>query len=383
MNPTSYIELDREALAFNIAFLRDMIGDKVKLSSVVKGNAYGHGIDLFVPMAFANGIDHFSVFSAEEADKVFRIVKNKASIMIMGMIDDEQLEWAIANGIEFYVFDLHRLYAAIRMAKQLMKKAKIHLEFETGMNRTGVPDKAVSELISALHQNRKILEIKGICTHLAGAESIANYYRIRKQLAKFKKLSAKLARHDLTPEYRHVACSAVTMRYPAARFDMVRIGILQYGFFPSREVLIDHMIKTKSELYPLKRIISWKSKIMDVKTVKAGEFVGYGTSYLTNDAMKIALIPVGYSNGFSRVLSNQGRVLIRGHRVGVVGMVNMNLISVDVSSIEEVQRGDEVVIIGDQGDLEISVASFSDITVQINYEVLTRLPEDIPRIIIN
>jgi alanine racemase len=147
--------------------------------------------------------------------------------------------------------------------------------------------------------------------------------------------------------------------------------------------LIDYLIKSKSDEYPLKRVISWKSKIMDIKHVKTGEFVGYGTSYLSNGDMKIALVPVGYCNGFSRVLSNQGRVLINGHRVGVVGMVNMNLISVDISALEEVERGDEVVIIGNQGELEISVASFSDITVQVNYEVLTRLPIDIPRVIIN
>lgn len=383
MKPPSYIELDRQALKHNITFLRNMIGKHVKLSSVVKGNAYGHGMELFASLALENGVDHFSVFSADEAYKLHKLTKDNVTIMILGMIDDDQIEWAVQNKIEFYVFDLHRLYKSIEVAKKLNIPAKIHVELETGMNRTGIAEKSVSELISTLQENIVHLEIKGYCTHFAGAESIANYYRIKKQLAKFKRLTAKFKRHDLNAERIHAACSAVAMRYPKARFDLARIGILQYGYFPSREVMIDYMIKAKSEEYPLKRVISWKSTIMDIKHVKAGEFIGYGTSYLSNDDRVIALIPIGYSNGFSRILSNQGRVLIRGHRVGVVGMVNMNLISVDVSALEQVERGDEVVIIGSQGDLEISVSSFSEITVQVNYEVLTRLPMDIPRIIIN
>jgi alanine racemase len=121
---------------------------------------------------------------------------------------------------------------------------------------------------------------------------------------------------------------------------------------------------------------------MEVKWVKTGEFIGYGTSYLASSDIKMAVVPVGYSNGFSRVLSNQGRVLIHGQRVPVIGIVNMNMVAVNVTGIDHVGRGDEVVLIGNQGDLEISVSSFSDFSDQVNYELLTRLPADIPRIIV-
>jgi alanine racemase len=174
------------------------------------------------------------------------------------------------------------------------------------------------------------------------------------------------------------------MRYPATHFDLVRIGILQYGFFPSREVQVEYMTKQEdSHTYPLRRLISWKSTVMDVKSVQTGEFIGYGTSYFANAPMRVASIPVGYSHGFSRVLSNQGRVLIGGTQAKVVGMVNMNLIQADVTEIPEVHPGDEVVLIGRQGDQEISVSSFAEYSDQVNYELLTRLPRNIPRKLIS
>jgi alanine racemase len=161
--------------------------------------------------------------------------------------------------------------------------------------------------------------------------------------------------------------------------DLARIGILQYGFFPSNEVLVQYLTKNKSHENPLKRVISWKTTVMDVKEVKAGEFVGYGTSFFTSRKSKIALIPVGYAHGFSRSLSNQGKVLIRGQRFDVVGTVNMNMMAVDITHADGIAKGEEVVLIGKQGDLDISVSSFSDYSNLLNYELLTRLPAYITR----
>ena len=192
-----------------------------------------------------------------------------------------------------------------------------------------------------------------------------------------------MSKFGLPPKIRHTACSAAALRYSATKMDMARIGILQYGFFPSKEILIHYLTKNKEHEFPLRRVISWKSKVMSIKKVKTGEFIGYGTSYLANSDMKIATIPVGYSHGFSRLLSNQGRVLIHGQRVSVVGAVNMNMMSVDITNLEGVKNGDEVVIIGKQGDMEISVASFGDVSNLVNYELLTRLPHDIPRIVVD
>jgi alanine racemase len=199
----------------------------------------------------------------------------------------------------------------------------------------------------------------------------------------FPKSIEKVATAGLSPEQKHTACSAAALRYPKFQMDMVRLGIIQYGFFPNKEILIEYLTKKKETENPLKRLISWKSHVMDVKKVKTGEFVGYGTSYLANYDLKIAIIPVGYAHGFSRNLSNQGIVLINGQRVSVVGTVNMNMITVDVTQVNSVEKGDEVVLIGKQGDLEISVSSFSEFSEQVNYELLTRLPENLPRLVVD
>lgn len=165
------------------------------------------------------------------------------------------------------------------------------------------------------------------------------------------------------------------------RLDMVRIGILQYGFWPSTETFIEYSQKHKTVDEPLHRVIAWRSKVMSIKDVKTGDYVGYGTSYLAQKDTKIGIVPVGYGHGFSRSLSNQGRALVNGTRVSVVGIVNMNCIAIDLSEVDEVNKGDEVTLIGRDGDLDVSVASFSEASNQLNYELLTRLPINIPHIV--
>lgn len=378
----TYIELDRSALEHNISVLKEWMGNEVVISSVVKGNAYGHGLDEFVPMVMDCGIDHFSVFSANEAYQLINKNGNGFTLMIMGMVEDDALAWAIQNGIEFFVFDLKRVVSAISFAKKIGQPAIVHLELETGMNRTGMHNKELKSVLQLISDNREHIVLKGVCTHFAGAESISNYHRVKRQREKFKRVSARIRSQHSSVECLHAACSAASLMYPTTRYDMVRIGILQYGFFPSKEVLISYLSKKKIKADPLRRVLSWKSTVMDINNVKAGEFIGYGTSYLTNIPTRVAIVPVGYANGFKRSLSNQGRVLINGKRLNVVGMVNMNMMAIDVTELDHVDKGDEVVFIGHQGDIEMSVASFGDYSHQVNYELLTRLPRDIPRQIV-
>ena len=381
MFSTSIIEISKSALENNLRFIKKVIGKEVIISSVVKGNAYGHSIEAFVPIAEKCGLNHFSVYSADEALRVKEMTSKRSTIMIMGMIDDDELGWAIENNIEFFVFDSERLDAAINTAKKNNKKAKIHIEIETGMNRTGFTQQQLKSEIDKLKNNYQSISIEGLCTHYAGAESIANYKRIKNQIKLYNKTYKWLEGIGINPKICHTACSAAAMQYPKTRMDMVRIGIMQYGFWPSDETLINYLGKTKEKIDPLKRVMTWKSKIMSTKEVKTGEFVGYGTTYLAHKKLKIATIPVGYSHGFSRSLSNTGRVLIHGKRVGVIGVVNMNVIIVDITDIPNIKKEDEVIIIGSQGDLTISFASFSEFSNQLNYELLTRLPYDIPRVI--
>lgn len=382
MHRNSIIELNQEAYQSNLSFLKKMLGKNVIFSSVVKGNAYGHGIKEFVTMAYNNGVNHFSVFDVEEAKIVFDTLGNNVTIMIMGFVADEDLHWAIKNNIEFYVFERYRLAMAIKTAKKLKSKAKIHIEIETGMNRTGFTKKELSRVAKYIIKESEYIDFIGLCTHYAGAESISNYYRVENQIKLFKEAVAVFKENGIEPKIKHTACSAASMMFPETQMDLVRIGILQYGLWPSQEVLVTYLNSKKKKTDPLQRVISWKSEIMNVKRVKSGEFIGYGTSYMAKEHMKVATIPLGYSHGYSRSLSNQGRVLIEGKRCGVIGTINMNMLTIDVSEIEHIKKGDEVVIIGNQGDLAITVASFGELNNQLNYEFLSRISKSIPRKII-
>jgi alanine racemase len=379
MSHTSVLELSQKALQTNIHFLRKLFGKRVRISSVVKGNAYGHGIEIFVPMAEKTGLDHFSVFSADEAYRVKDSITKDSEIMIMGMIDDPDIEWAISENIQFWVFDLSRLENALNTAKKINHPAKIHLEVETGFNRTGFPENDFEKVVQMLNKYEGFYSVEGICTHYAGAESIANYYRIQQQIKKFQNYYKWFKSKGIHPAMRHTACSAAAVSYPQTRMEMVRIGILQYGFWPSKETLISYLNKETEKIDPLKRIISWKSKIMSIKNVGTGEFIGYGTSYLAQRDMQIGIVPVGYAQGFSRSMSNHGRALVNGFRVAVIGIVNMNHMIIDVTDVPGIRRDDEVVLIGCQGDWTISVSSFSELSHQLNYESLSRLPRNIPR----
>ncbi|MEA2096553.1 MAG: alanine racemase [Candidatus Cloacimonadota bacterium] len=382
---TSYIELDFKALKKNIRFLKKEIGNSVKFVSVIKGNAYGHGIKDFLPLAEACGIDYFAVSDAYEAEIACSVLSAKSELMIMGMIDNEDLKWAIEKDISFFIFDLDRLENSIKIAKSLNKKAKIHLEIETGMHRTGFENDELDKAIELIQNNKEFLFLEGLCTHYAGAESISNYVRIHDQFNNYNEISRQLLKKKFKIKYNHTASSASTLLYPHTHMDLVRIGIAQYGFWPSNETkmfkLYDGEIKTIRD--PLKQILQWKTKVMSIKTVKPAKFISYGNSFLTTRTTKIAIIPIGYFHGFRRSLSNNGFVLIDGKKAPVIGMINMNMFIVDITMIPNVTKGDEVVLIGRQRKNRISVASFSELTNFVNYELLSRLPAEIPRFIIN
>ncbi len=382
MHNNSHLELDPKAYKTNIDFLRKHFHKGVLFSSVVKGNAYGHSIEKLVEIALAEKVKHFSVFDSNEARRVKAVVGDQATVMIMGWLSNEDdLSWIIQNDIEFFVFEKHRLTSALAVAKKIGKKAIVHIEVETGMNRTGFNSNELKWVQDFLLKNSEFIQFKGLCTHFAGAESIANYFRIKKQIDRYDEIYKQFCDKGLKPQLKHAACSAAAMMYPETQMDMVRIGIMQYGFWPSPEVLVNFYNSKRKNENPLRRVISWKSSVMSVKKVKRGEFVGYGTSFMADANMKIACVPVGYAHGYGRSLSNIGRVLINGERCVVIGSINMNMMVIDVTLLDEIKRNDEVVLIGDQADKQLSVSSFSDYSNLLNYELLTRLSADIPRII--
>lgn len=382
MESSSVITLKESAVKKNVAFLRNKLGQKTRISAVVKSNAYGHGIEYIVPLFEQEGIDHFSVFDFGEALRVDSSLRGDATIMIMGWISDSDLGEAIERNYEFFVFNLERLESAIKQARQRKLSARIHLEVETGMNRSGLDDKDLKKAVKMIQENSDHIVVAGFCTHLAGPESISNHVRIQKQIKKYNRLLSWMTEQQINPGCRHVVNSAGAFVYPRARFDMARIGIMLYGFWSSTETFIHYINRKASRVDPLQRILGWESRIMTVKNVSTGEYLGYGISFLAQTDMRAALIPIGYYYGYSRSLSNRGRVLIRGQRCSVIGVVNMNMVLVDITKVPEAKVGDEVVMIGKQGELEIKVSAFSDISNKLNYEILTLLPERIERRII-
>ncbi len=383
MFESSVIEISKSALIANLKFLKQKTGPGVKFCSVVKGNAYGHGLAEFVKLAMQCDQHYFGVYSADEAYQVVKSCKKPPELYIMGMVEGEAIEWTINRGIEFCVFDKQRLEHALKYSKKLKKKAKIHLEVETGMNRTGFYEREIGAVAELINNNKQHFELKGACTHFAGAESMANNFRVSQQIGNFYKSLLVIGRAGLSPIFKHTACSAAVINYPETIGNMVRIGIMQYGFWPNDETFIRYNGNNERNSKDLKRLITWKSKLMNLKSVKKGEFIGYGTSFLAHKEMKIAVVPVGYSHGYSRNMSNAGKVLVRGAEAAVIGIVNMNAITIDVTNIAGVEIGDEVVLIGSQKNKTVSVVSFSELSNQLNYEMLTRLPSSIPRIIVD
>lgn len=381
---SSWIELDRSALKENIDFLRKRLKDKVTLSCVLKGNAYGHDINQMIHELEKLNVHHFSLFSSDEAV----IAKNashspKSEFMIMGDLDYDHIEWIVKQDIQVYVFTYERIQKLNDAGKKLNKKVKVHLEVETGMNRTGFIREDWGKVIQFIEQ-AEYIELYGLCTHFAGAESIANYKRIEKQRKIFKQAKEFFKREGANIKVHHTSCSAALISYPNEQHDLVRIGILQYGLWPSKEIQIAYYTKNKLTENPIKRVINWHSHIMSVKKVKKQEFVGYGMSYLTEEEIIIATVPVGYSSGYSRDLSNHGKVIINGKRLDVIGIINMNLLIVDITNIETPKIGERVTLIGKADDgVEISVASFSDSLNKLNYEVLTQIDKGIKRKFIN
>jgi len=377
---SSKIELSQSALKQNINFIRKKIGDDAILSSVVKANAFGHGIETFVPMAEKAGVKHFSVASSYEAWEVREACTKESTIMIMGILYDEDLEWVIEHEVEFFVFDLPRLEKAKEVAEKLGKKAIIHLEVETGGNRTGLDESELDEAIRFLKENRESIRFEGFCTHFAGIENLSNRFRTKSQLEKFEELYRQVEANEITPKLRHTACSAAALAYPETVMDMVRIGTAQFGMWPSPDIYNMHLQQVgKTSDSPMKRVLSWKTNVMHIKALKKDEYVGYGTSFQAPRDMTIAVLPLGYSNGYPRTLSNRGEVIIRGKKAPVVGLINMNVFMVDVSRINNVEVDDEVILIGRKNSHVINISSFSEVTRAINNELVSRLPDAIPR----
>jgi alanine racemase len=369
------VEISKNNLIHNLLEFRRILGKEVKIMGVVKSNAYGHGILEVSRILYSQGIDFLGVSSLEEG--VFlRQAKINVPILVLGYIPLSGIGEAIKNNLSFVVYNKDTIKKAVIQAKKLNKPARIHFKIETGTNRQGVLIEKVLDFIKFVRKRPEIF-IEGIYSHFANIEDGLDYTFPMKQLEIFKRAILLIENKKISIPLKHIACSAAAILFPQTYFNMVRIGISLYGLWPSKETKISD--KNHLELRP---VLTWKTKVAQIKEIKKGESVGYGRTWWASRKTKIAVLPVGYWDGYDRRLSNVGRVLIHGEFAQVVGRICMNMLMVDITDIPNVKLEDEVILIGKQGENEITVEELAQKVGTINYEIVTRINPLLPRIVI-
>ncbi len=375
----SWIEISRKALIHNLKSFRKLVGKNVILAPAVKANAYGHGLIECGKILEENGADYLCVNALFEAEKLRR-AGVKLPILILGYTPLSDLDAVMKlKDVEIIVYNLDTL-REIRKSKIENRKIGVHLKIETGNHRQGVRLEDIKEFAQIVKKSKNI-ELRGVSTHFANLEDRINHQYALYQLKKFKKAIHILEVEGLTPYYRHCANTAATILLPEAYFNFVRVGIGIYGLWPSDKTL--KAAERSGIDIELKPVMTWKTVVAQIKDVPKGSLVGYGCTYEMPHNGRIAVLPIGYYDGFVRLLSNRGHVLIRGKKCPVIGRVCMNMIMVDVTDVPDVKLEDEVVLIGGQKGNQITAEDVGNLSQTINYEVTTRINERITRIIKN
>ncbi len=372
MKHRTWLEIDKSAINHNLKEIRKIVSDKVKLMAVVKSNAYGHGIVEIAKIAVNSGVDWLGTDSLIEALLLRKAVT--APILVMGYILKENLIEAIENDISLVVYNK----GTIEKLALLKKPAKIHIKIETGTSRQGIYPDELADFIKLVKKSPKI-QIEGIYTHFANIEDTTDHTFAKEQLKKFNK-ALEIAKIENIKIMAHTACSAAAVLYPKTHFDMVRLGISMYGYWSSLQTFVS--AQNLKRTINLKPALLWKTRIAQIKNVKAGTSVGYGLIEKLSQDTKIAIIPVGYWDGYDRKLSSIGNVLIDGKRCKIIGRICMNMFMVNINHIPGVKVENEVVLIGKQGKEEIKVEEIAQKINTINYEVIARINPLIPRVYI-
>ncbi len=377
----TWVEISRKAYFQNIRAFRQLLRPTVELCAVIKANAYGHGWAIIAHLARESGVDSFAVHALEEA-KALRDSGFQENILIMSQPLRVQAPEVVSGGFRqvIYGIDFTRALSQAAMAQQ--RKVPIHLKIETGTNRQGILPEELPEFLQTIH-NLPGLEVEGVYTHFANIEDTTDPSFAMEQLQRFQQALEVVFQHGFQPTKIHTACSAAILLFPQTHFTMVRLGISQYGLWPSRETFIsfNHYHKDNGRQL-LQPVLTWKTRVLQVKPVPAGHCIGYGCTYQVSRQSRIAILPVGYADGYDRKLSNQGYVLIKGKRAPIRGRICMNLTMVDVTDIPNVQPEDEVVLLGSQGKESISAEQIASLIGTIPYEVVTRINWQLPRILV-
>ncbi len=382
LKPKTWVEISASALKSNIETFRRLVGKKTQLMAVVKANAYGHGNVAVAQIAEKNGIEWFGVDAVQDGYDLRR-AGIKGSILVMGYTPPDNICLAVDQGLAFVAYGQEVAKELARLSKQgklKNKYAKVHLKVETGTLRQGLSGK---ELMAYAKKLAAIpgVEIQGAYTHFANIEDTTEHTFASSQIKRFKDECDALGKAGIELEVRHTACSAAAILFPQTYNDLIRLGIAMYGMWPSKETKAVAQRTHRNNL-DLKPVLAWKTTIAQVKNVPKGTGIGYGLSAKTTRPSKIAVLPVGYWDGYDRKLSNSGHVLVRGQRCDVIGRICMNMCMADVTDVKGVKAGDTVVLLGKDKKETVTAEDLAGHIGTINYEVVTRINPLAPRIVV-
>jgi len=364
----AWIEIDLSALEHNYKFIRRKINSETKIAAVVKANAYGHGAAKVAKKLSQLGVEYFCVGSPDEGIEL-REAGIKKPILVLAEVLDSQYQDIIKGDLIQTAASINTLKALNQVGIKANKIIKVHLKFDTGMGRIGFFPEDLLEIYQ-LAEKLKNIKVEGVFSHFARADEKNKEFSF-KQLKRFKSALNKIKAAGFKLPQLHIANSAAVIDLAKTSLDLVRPGIMLYGLLPSNQL--------KNEAY-LKPLLSFKTRIVQLRTLPAGSAVSYGSTYTTEKDERIAVLPIGYKDGYPRLLSNQGEVLINGKRAPIRGRVCMGQTIVSVEQIENVEVGDEVVLIGKQSKEEISATEIADLVGTINYEIICNLSERLKRI---
>lgn len=356
------VEINLNSINSNVNYFKSLLDSETKLIGVVKANAYGHGIEEVGRVVWTSGADILAVFSVDEA-VALRVAKIRSPLIVLGPIEESDFHRLLDFDITTTVGEFETVYRLSKIAKAENKWAKIDIKVETGMNRYGFKSHEVAENV------RKIMalghvKIEGMHSHIIDPVDIP---ATNEQIKVLESVLFSFQQNNFEIPMVHLAATDTIVRHPSAHFDAVRLGIGIYGYGDF-----------EGYQEALKPALELKSQISAIKLVGKGETIGYGRTFKAKDVMKIAVLPIGYFDGISRSLSNNSDVLVAGKRAKIVGRICMNSMMVDVTGIK-CAVGDEVALIGVQGNDKIWADEIAKKTDTIPHEVLCRIPEHLPR----
>ncbi len=364
----TWAEVDLDRFGRNIAAIQAAVGHGCKILLVAKADAYGHGAVEISRAAMDAGVAMLGVATLHEGIEL-RAAGTTAPIVILSPSLLSEVDEIIEHHLTPCVSSVEFADLLSRRCVAHEIISRIHVEVDTGMGRTGVSDQDAAEFLQRVTKMPN-LKLEGVFTHFPDADS-GNTYFAEEQLRRFHEILADLRSRKIDVPIRHAANSAGILSLPQSWLDMVRPGILAYGFYPSNRV---------PRAIPVEGVMSFKSRLVQLRSVPAGRFISYGRTYQTKRKTTVGVLPVGYGHGLPWLLSNRGEVLIRGRRAPVIGRVTMDLTMVDVTEIPDASLGDEAVLFGEQGGAGITLEEVAERAETLPYEILCSMGKRVVRV---